>query len=49
MVEERLVGHEIHLKKRLVGLSAEDNFLLVKVYIPELKDVNSWYVTYGFQ
>jgi NADPH-dependent curcumin reductase CurA len=38
MVEERLVGHEIHLKKRPVGLSAEDNFQLVKVDIPELKD-----------
>lgn len=38
MVEERLVGHEIHLEKRPVGLPAEDNFQLVKVYIPELKD-----------
>jgi len=37
MVEERLVGHEIHLKKRLVELSAEDNFQLVKVDIPEMQ------------
>ncbi len=38
MEEERLVGHEIHLKQRPVGMPTEDDFQLVKVDVPELKD-----------
>ncbi|MGA6989755.1 MAG: NADP-dependent oxidoreductase [Nitrososphaeraceae archaeon] len=38
MVKERLVSHEIHLKQRPVGMPTEDNFQLVKVDIPDLKD-----------
>lgn len=38
MVEERLVSHEIHLKQRPVGMPSEDNFQLVKVDIPDLKE-----------
>jgi len=46
MVDERL-GHEIHLKKRPVGAPTENDFELVKVYIPRLKQGqflvrNSW-------
>lgn len=36
MVDERL-SHEIHLKERPVGTPTENDFELVKVYIPRLK------------
>ena len=36
MADERL-GHEIHLKKRPVGTATENDFELVNVYIPHLK------------
>ena len=42
MVKERLVSHEIDLKQRPVGMPTEDNFQLVKVDIPNLKDGESW-------
>jgi NADPH-dependent curcumin reductase CurA len=38
MVEERLVSREIHLKQRPEGMPTEDDFQLVKVNIPDLKD-----------
>jgi NADPH-dependent curcumin reductase CurA len=38
MVEARLVSHEIHLKQRPVGMPTEDDFQLVKVNVPDLKD-----------
>jgi NADPH-dependent curcumin reductase CurA len=38
MVEERLVSREIHLKQRPEGMPTENNFQLVKVNIPDLKD-----------
>jgi NADPH-dependent curcumin reductase CurA len=38
MVEEGLVNHEIHLKQRPVGMPAENDFQLVKVNVPDLKD-----------
>jgi NADPH-dependent curcumin reductase CurA len=38
MIEEKLVNHEIHLKQRPVGMPTEDDFQLVKVGVPDLKD-----------
>jgi NADPH-dependent curcumin reductase CurA len=38
MVEERLVSLELHLKQRPVGMPTEDDFQLVKVNAPDLKD-----------
>lgn len=38
MVEERLVSREIHLKQRPAGMPTENNFQLVNVTIPDLKD-----------
>ena len=31
-------GHEIHLKERPVGIPSENNFELVKVSVPNLKE-----------
>ncbi|MGC2383509.1 MAG: NADP-dependent oxidoreductase [Nitrososphaeraceae archaeon] len=39
MVEEKLVSREIHLKQRPVGMPTEDNFQLVKVDVPDLKEI----------
>jgi NADPH-dependent curcumin reductase CurA len=38
MIEERLASREIHLKKRPVGMPSEDNFQLVKINVPDIKD-----------
>ena len=38
MAEERLVSREIHLKQRPAGMPTENNFQLVNVTIPDLKD-----------
>ena len=38
MVEGRLHSHEIHLKQRPVGMPTEDDFQLVKLNVPDLKD-----------
>jgi NADPH-dependent curcumin reductase CurA len=38
MGEERLVSREIHLKQRPAGMPTENNFQLVNVTIPDLKD-----------
>ena len=38
MVKESIVSREIHLKHRPVGMPTEDDFQLVKVDVPELKD-----------
>jgi NADPH-dependent curcumin reductase CurA len=35
---EKLVSHEIHLKQRPLGTPSEDNFELVEVVVPPLKD-----------
>jgi NADPH-dependent curcumin reductase CurA len=37
-MRERSVSQEIHLKRRPVGIPSEDNFELVKVVMPPLKD-----------
>ncbi|MGA7367931.1 MAG: NADP-dependent oxidoreductase [Nitrososphaeraceae archaeon] len=37
-MDERLVSHEIHLKQRPVGMPTENDFQLVKVDVPELKN-----------
>ena len=38
MVEEKLVSRAIHLRARPIGMPTEDNFQLVKVNIPDLKE-----------
>lgn len=38
MAEEKLVSREIHLKQRPIGMPTENDFQLVKVNIPDLKD-----------
>jgi len=38
MAEEKLVSREIHLKQRPVGMPTENDFQLVKVTVPDLKD-----------
>jgi NADPH-dependent curcumin reductase CurA len=38
MIKERLVSHEIHLKKRPVGMPTENDFQLVRVDVPDIKD-----------
>ena len=36
--EEKLVSREIHLKRRPVGMPNENDFQLVKVDVPDVKD-----------
>jgi NADPH-dependent curcumin reductase CurA len=38
MTEGKLVSHEIHLKQRPVGMPTDNDFQLVKVNVPHLKD-----------
>ena len=38
MTEERLFSREIHLKQRPVGMPTENDFQLVRVEVPDLKD-----------
>ena len=38
MSNNKIIGKEIHLKKRPVGFVTEDDFDLVEVEIPELRN-----------
>ena len=38
MTEERLFSREIHLKQRPIGMPTENDFQIVRVEVPDLKD-----------
>ncbi len=47
---KKLVGKEIHLKKRPAGFVTEDDFELVEVEIPEIKKEGEfWFAIFGCQ
>jgi NADPH-dependent curcumin reductase CurA len=49
-LENKIVGKEIHLKKRSAGFVTEDDFELVEVEVPEVKKkVSFWFAIFGCQ